>query len=162
MNNSLFAAKALFRMTVVLSAALLAGCGGGTASSGAGGERNVPATEAAAAGKAAGAAVTLEFPAAPDSAEVKIDLGKMSAGEVIERNFAVRNRGKEPFVILEAERSCGCTGVDFPKKPIRPGETAFGSFTYDSAGKRGAQSGTITLTTSRHERFVIRLEALVE
>ena len=136
------------------------GCGSGSSPDARHAEGEKEAVSAA-AGQKPDPAVILNFPVDPDSAEVKVDLGSMSAGEVIERGFGIRNNGNAPFVITEVERSCGCTDVDFPRKPVRPGETAPAAFVYDSKGKKGVQTGTLVLRASTGERFVLRFEAVV-
>lgn len=77
-----------------------------------------------------------------------IDLGRMYAGEVIRRDLAIRNVGPSAFLILEVKTSCGCTQVDFYKKPIRSGESVPFSFEFDSRGFNGYQLKHITLRTS--------------
>lgn len=77
-----------------------------------------------------------------------IDLGRMYVGEVIRRDLAIRNVGPSAFLILEVKTSCGCTQVDFYKKPIRSGESVPFSFEFDSRGFNGYQLKHITLRTS--------------
>ena len=77
-----------------------------------------------------------------------IDLGRMYAGEVIRRDLAIRNVGPSAFLILEVKTSCGCTQVDFYKKPIRSDESVSFSFEFDSRGFNGYQLKHITLRTS--------------
>lgn len=77
-----------------------------------------------------------------------IDLGRMYEGEVIRRDLAIRNAGQTPCLLLEVRTSCGCTQVDFYKKPIRPGETVPFSFEFDSRGFNGYQLKHITIRTS--------------
>lgn len=77
-----------------------------------------------------------------------IDLGRMYEGEVIRRDLAIRNAGKAPFLLLEVRTSCGCTQVDFYKKPIRPGDVVPFSFEFDSRGFNGYQLKHITIRTS--------------
>lgn len=77
-----------------------------------------------------------------------IDLGRMYVGEVIRRDLAIRNVGPSAFLILEVKTSCGCTQVDFYKKPIRSGESVHFSFEFDSRGFNGYQLKHITLRTS--------------
>lgn len=47
------------------------------------------------------------------------------------------NTGPDEAVITGARPSCGCTGVDYPKDPIAPGDTARFSFTYNPTGRPG-------------------------
>ena len=44
--------------------------------------------------------------------------------------FTLTNKGTEAIAIFEVVSSCGCTGVDFPKSKIEPGQSATISATY--------------------------------
>lgn len=52
----------------------------------------------------------------------KVDLGDFSWNKERETEFAISNVGKLPLVINDVITSCGCTKVDYTKKPILPGE----------------------------------------
>lgn len=105
--------------------------------------------------------VTIVFPLQKDST-YSISLGRMSSGEIIRADFNIRNEGSSPLVITKVEHSCGCTRVDYPKEPIMPQKTFEASFTYDSRGKKGMQTGAITIHSSTNEQARIKLEAFVE
>ena len=49
----------------------------------------------------------------------------------------VVNTGTEPLVIVKAQASCGCTGVNYPETPIQPQDTAVVSLTYNPSGRPG-------------------------
>ena len=52
----------------------------------------------------------------------KVDLGDFSWNKEREAEFVVSNVGKLPLVINDVITSCGCTKVDYTKKPVLPGE----------------------------------------
>lgn len=76
------------------------------------------------------------------------DFGKVKQGDQVECVFKVTNTGKEPLIIEEAHGSCGCTVPDYPKEPIPPGQTRDIKVKFSSAGKKGAQSKTVTITAN--------------
>lgn len=52
----------------------------------------------------------------------KVDLGNFSWNKERETEFVISNVGKLPLVINDVITSCGCTKVDYIKKPILPGD----------------------------------------
>lgn len=46
----------------------------------------------------------------------------MEQGASVMHSFFFVNTGDKPLVLTNVVGSCGCTGVDFPEKPILPGE----------------------------------------
>ncbi|MEI7595442.1 MAG: DUF1573 domain-containing protein [Bacteroidota bacterium] len=67
------------------------------------------------------------------------------AGEVVSYTFKFKNSGKSDLIISDAKATCGCTVPEYPKKPIKPGESSFITVTFNSAGKQGVQNKTITI-----------------
>jgi len=57
------------------------------------------------------------------------------------------NEGKEPTVITRVRPSCGCTGSDYYRDPVAPGDTAWVSFTYNPAGRPGQFEKTVKVYT---------------
>jgi len=51
--------------------------------------------------------------------------------------FAFTNTGDAPLLILRASSSCGCTVPEYPKKPLRPGESGVIKVTYHAKGRPG-------------------------
>lgn len=51
------------------------------------------------------------------------DFGQVSRGDTVTTVFRVR-AGDAPVVLLSATTDCGCTRAEFPKRPLRPGESA--------------------------------------
>ena len=74
------------------------------------------------------------------------DFGTIDEGTQAKHSFKVTNTGTADLVITEAKPSCGCTVPDYTKTPIKPGESGQIDMTFDSTGKTGDQSKSITVT----------------
>ncbi|MCF6184858.1 MAG: DUF1573 domain-containing protein [Bacteroidales bacterium] len=74
-----------------------------------------------------------------------IDLGTIKQYHPAEAVFKFTNIGGKPIIITNAKGSCGCTDIDYPKKPVLPGETTEIVVTYD-AELLGVFNKTVTLT----------------
>ena len=64
----------------------------------------------------------------------EFDFGTIKQGEVVEGTFLVSNKGKTDLIITSAKASCGCTVPEWPKDPIKPGESSEIKFKFDSKG----------------------------
>jgi hypothetical protein len=76
------------------------------------------------------------------------DFGKLYAGEQVTYSFKFKNTGKSILVISSVSTSCGCTVSTFPKQPINPGEGATIDVSFDSNGRHGLQSKSVTVFTN--------------
>lgn len=76
------------------------------------------------------------------------DFGTVNEGAVVEGMFKVANKGKTDLIITDASASCGCTVPEWPKEAIKPGDSAEIKFSFNSKGRTGKQSKTITLQTN--------------
>jgi hypothetical protein len=76
------------------------------------------------------------------------DFGDMKQGEKKEYTFELVNSGKRDLIIRNVRSSCGCTAVSPSKNIIAPGETAPIKVVFDSTGKKGRQSKTVTVITN--------------
>ncbi|RLD52047.1 MAG: DUF1573 domain-containing protein [Bacteroidetes bacterium] len=74
-----------------------------------------------------------------------IDIGTIKQYNPTQAIFQFKNIGGKPIIITNAKGSCGCTDIDYPKKPILPGETTEIVVTYD-AEITGVFNKTVTLT----------------
>jgi len=81
-------------------------------------------------------------------AEEKHDFGTITQGEVVSYSFVFKNTGGSDLVISTAQGSCGCTVPNWPKEPIKPGGQSTIDVKYDSHGKSGVETKTVTLTTN--------------
>jgi hypothetical protein len=73
------------------------------------------------------------------------EFGEIIQGERVSYAFKFKNTGEAPLVISNASASCGCTVPEYTKSPVEPGEEGFINVTFDSAGKSGMVSKTVTL-----------------
>lgn len=80
--------------------------------------------------------------------ETEHDFGKIVQGEKVSYSFVFKNTGGSDLVISNASASCGCTVPNYPKQPIKSGETAKIDVQFDSSGKSGLTKKTITLVTN--------------
>ena len=66
-----------------------------------------------------------------------IDMGLLRSGETVSRQLRVRNTDTLPLVITGVQTVCGCTLVEYPSVPVRPGEQATVTLELDTRGLRG-------------------------
>jgi Protein of unknown function (DUF1573) len=60
------------------------------------------------------------------------DYGTIQKGSEPYCEFKLTNTSKEPLIISEAHGSCGCTVPEYPKEPIKPGQTVIIKVRYDT------------------------------
>jgi len=90
------------------------------------------------------------------------DFGKLISGEQVTYSFKFKNTGKSLLIISNVSTSCGCTVSSFPKQPIKPGEGATIDVSFDSEGKHGLQSKTITVfTNTQPPNATLRIQSQV-
>ncbi len=80
--------------------------------------------------------------------ETEFNYGKIIQGEKVSHTFTFTNEGKSNLVIASAKASCGCTVAQPPKDPIPPGGTGKIEVVFDSNGKSGVVSKSITVLTN--------------
>ena len=68
-----------------------------------------------------------------------LHFGKMRQGEVIRKQLRITNNEQRPIVILRHATSCGCTTVNYERKPIAAGESTIIDFEFNSRGEMGWQ-----------------------
>jgi hypothetical protein len=71
--------------------------------------------------------------------------GVITQGEKVSYSFKFKNTGNAPLIISSANASCGCTVPEYTKDPVAPGTEGFINVTFNSEGKAGMQSKTVTL-----------------
>lgn len=63
------------------------------------------------------------------------NFGNVTEGEVVEYSFKFTNTGNRDLLITKAEASCGCTVPEWPKEPLKPGESGYMKVKFDSKGR---------------------------
>ena len=77
------------------------------------------------------------------------DMGQIVQGTKVTREFTFTNTGGSALVLSDVRGSCGCTvGREWPKHPIKPGETGTIEVVFDSEGRSGRQDKTITVVAN--------------
>ncbi|MFN5224162.1 MAG: DUF1573 domain-containing protein [Bacteroidota bacterium] len=73
------------------------------------------------------------------------EFGIITEGEKVSYTFKFKNTGNAPLVISNASASCGCTVPEYTKTPVAPGEEGEVNVTFDSSGKSGMTTKSVTL-----------------
>lgn len=81
-------------------------------------------------------------------ADAKYNFGFVREGELVHMEFKFENTGTEPLVIKEVKVTCGCTGVDFPKTPVKPGGKGIIKVNFDTNGKLDRQDRTVDVISN--------------
>jgi hypothetical protein len=76
------------------------------------------------------------------------DFGNVTEGTKAKYTFTFTNKGTEPAVITSATASCGCTVPSYSKEPVMAGKEGTITAIFDSSGKNGNQTKTITIVTN--------------
>lgn len=80
--------------------------------------------------------------------ETSFDFGSVKQGEKIEYEFKFKNTGKSDLIIRKTKTSCGCTASVSKDKVIKPGQESSINAVFNTRGKRGKQTKTITVITN--------------
>jgi len=76
------------------------------------------------------------------------DFGNVLQGKTVEYTFRFENKGTEDLLIKEVTTSCGCTAALVSSNTVKPGENGEITVSYDSQGRAGAVSRTITVVSN--------------
>jgi hypothetical protein len=80
--------------------------------------------------------------------ESSYNFGTINEGDPAVHIFKFKNTGSNPLILSDARASCGCTVPSFTKDPIAPGEEGELKVSYDSKGKSGEVTKTVTVTAN--------------
>lgn len=76
------------------------------------------------------------------------DFGKVLQGKTVEHTFIFENKGTQDLWIKEVTTSCGCTAALVRSNTVKPGEKGEIKVSYDSQGRAGKVSRTITVVSN--------------
>lgn len=82
------------------------------------------------------------------------NFGEIQQGEKVEYSFKFTNTGSKDLLIQSAVSSCGCTVPDWPKEPVRPGESSYLKVVFDSHGKEGFTEKEISIKANTDPPFI--------
>ncbi len=81
--------------------------------------------------------------------QTHLEMGQIVQGSKVEHRFTFTNTGGSALLITDVRGSCGCTvSKDWPREPIAPGATGGVTVTFDSEGRDGKQTKTVTIVTN--------------
>lgn len=153
-----FNTKSLLFALALISAGIFAACGSETSTESADETENTEmeanqATEASADQTSMNQQADPNAPTGPTTTMVfedgqVYDYGVINAGEKVKYSYKLKNTGSEPLIISNCKGSCGCTVPVCPTAPIAPGETAEIPVEFDSKGKNGPDTKTVTITAN--------------
>ncbi|WP_143307323.1 DUF1573 domain-containing protein [Chitinophaga vietnamensis] len=83
------------------------------------------------------------------------DFGEITQGEKVEYSFKFTNTGSKDLIIEDAISSCGCTVPEWPKAPIKPGQSGFLKVVFDSHGKQGYTQKDISVKINDASGYII-------
>lgn len=93
----------------------------------------------------------------------KHDFGKVIQGEVVTFAFKFENIGQSDLLIATVTSSCGCTVTKYSKEPIAPGEKGSIQVTFNSSGRKGYQSKSVSImANTQPSRTILKVEARIK
>jgi hypothetical protein len=87
--------------------------------------------------------------------EYEHDFGKIAEGEKVACTFTFENTGKGALVVSSVTTSCGCTVPKYETKPVLQGEKGTLEVIFDSYGRNGHQTKTITVNSNATKKVVL-------
>lgn len=95
--------------------------------------------------------------------EEEHDFGTIQQGDKVTYVFPFKNTGEADLVITDARASCGCTVPEKPEGPIKPGASGKITVSFNSAGKHGEVTKTITVACNIKEGSkILKIKANIE
>jgi Protein of unknown function (DUF1573) len=87
--------------------------------------------------------------------EYQHDFGKVAEGEKISCTFTFDNKGTDDLIISSAATTCGCTVPRYDSKPVNPGASGTLEVVFDTSGRSGMQTKTITVKSNASKPVVL-------
>jgi uncharacterized cupredoxin-like copper-binding protein len=84
--------------------------------------------------------------------QLQHDFGNINQGDVVTHTFVISNNGGDILKILDVKASCGCTAAKPEMNELKPGESTNIVVSFNSKGRKGPQTKTITVTTNDPEK----------
>lgn len=83
--------------------------------------------------------------------EIKHDFGRVTEGTVLPLELKYKNTGTKELVITEVKTSCGCTVAELSTKKLQPKEEGTLKLKFDTKGRAGIVSRTVTIFSNDPE-----------
>ncbi len=72
------------------------------------------------------------------------DFGTIPQGTPVKNKFEFKNMGKEPIIVSNVQKTCGCTVTEWTKEPVMPGQVGYVTAEFNAA-KEGPFTKAITV-----------------
>ena len=93
----------------------------------------------------------------------EIDFGNHNEGEILDTVFRFKNTGNATLIISKVRSSCGCTVPEWPKNPIKPGDSGIIKVVFNTNHKTGRQTKTITIhSNEKNLTHILRIKAQIK
>lgn len=76
------------------------------------------------------------------------NFGELQEGPKATFDFVFTNTGNKPLILTDVKASCGCTTPEWPKEPIAPGASNKIKVEYNTQGRPGDFTKSITITSN--------------
>jgi hypothetical protein len=91
-----------------------------------------------------------------------IDFGEIKQNVPKTAEFELSNTGTAPIIINNVVPSCGCTNVDYPKEPVKPGQTVKIKTTYNAAAIGAFQKRVTVYMNATPEPQILEIKGIVK
>jgi len=88
-------------------------------------------------------------------------LPKVKEGEIVEVTFRFKNTGNKPLVVDNVSASCGCTVPEKPEEPVMPGKEGLIKAKFDSHGRIGPNTKTLTVVANTNSEKMLNFSVEV-
>lgn len=76
--------------------------------------------------------------------------------------FSFKNTGKEPLIISNVQKTCGCTSLDWTKDPVKSGDKGVIKVTYDTSRTGAFTKNIIVFSNSKTPQVTLTFKGTVE
>jgi hypothetical protein len=93
---------------------------------------------------------------------LQYDFGNVKAGDTVVHAFNFTNKATIALIIEDVQTTWSCTASEYPKNPIKPGESSFVKIAFDSSDKLGKYAKGVNIQTNIGEiNFIIFADVFI-
>ena len=80
--------------------------------------------------------------------QTEFDFGSVKAGVIVDYTYKFKNTGNAMLIISKATATCGCTVPEWPKEPIKPGDSGEIRVKFDSKNRKDLQTKYVNINAN--------------
>ncbi len=80
--------------------------------------------------------------------KTEYDFGSVKEGEIVDYTYKFKNTGNAMLIISKATATCGCTVPEWPKEPIKPGDSGEIRVKFDSKNRKNLQTKYVNINAN--------------